>query len=125
MLTFIRGQDLLQAVDKFVRIEIPALPRPTIEAVRGERRPWIKTLNDTSPTGPVILRLARPLRADEESISETKYRERIRLYHTAGILPGYQDAFWLKETNTNYPNRHEPRFKDSSAKLSSTSPVSL
>lgn len=104
MLTFIRDQDPLQAVNKLVRIEIPALSYPSIEELRGKRRLWIANFGDMSQRGPVILRLARPVRADEESIDTATYFHRIKFYRDHGILLGYQQAMWLVKNQDELPD---------------------
>ena len=75
-----------------VTIAIPALPRPTLEELRG-KFDWIKSIErDMSPTEAVTLRLGTVLRPGENSINGQEYE--CRLASVTGLL-GYQQLQWL------------------------------
>lgn len=64
-----------------ITVEIPALPRPTLEELQ-EKFPWIKSIRrDSSPTEVVTLKLGY---------------ER-RLVSSPNMVLGYQQAVWLIE----------------------------
>ena len=83
-------------------IEIPALPRPTLEQLQAKYS-WIKKIDrDISPTGPITLTLATVLGANENSSINGKEYER-RLQPSVSRLLGYQHWEWLMEHQNEYP----------------------
>jgi hypothetical protein len=78
-----------------LRIEIPALPRPTLEELQEEHpKMGIKSIRrDTSPIGPVSLGLGTVLNPEEFKIKGVEYV--LRLAPIRNILFGYQHSVWL------------------------------
>ena len=84
-------------------IDIPALPRPTIAKLQA-KFPWIKSIErDTSPTGPVTLKLGTVLRPGEERINGDEYERRL-LTQKLDIALGYQQWNWVFEHQSEYPD---------------------
>ncbi len=75
-------------------VQIPALPRPTLEQLQAED-PWIRRIErDCSPTQAVTMKLATVLGVGEtSSISGAEYERRLAP-HLAD-LHGYQQLKWL------------------------------
>lgn len=86
----------VEVVDFFTRIEdftiqLPALPRPTVEELQT-RWSWIREIkSNLSPTQPVTMELGTLLHTDEEKISGNEYHSR------RGSTPylGFQQGVWL------------------------------
>ena len=96
-----RAEDFFRYPEDLV-IQIPALPRPTFDELR-RKFSWIKKIErDTSPTGPVTLRFATILRADETSPVSVKEYER-RIAPALPRLLGYQHCKWLTTHQDEYP----------------------
>ena len=82
-------------------IHIPALPRPTLEELR-KIFPRIKEIDrDTSPTGPITLRLGTVIRFSGEQIDYAEYEQRIA--SKLDVLLGFQQAEWLQEHRWEFP----------------------
>ena len=95
------GEEFLRPTGEF-SIEIPALPRPTLEQLQAKYS-WIKKIDrDISPTGPITLTLATVLGANENSSINGKEYER-RLQPSVSRLLGYQHWEWLMEHQNEYP----------------------
>ncbi|MDE2079700.1 MAG: hypothetical protein KGI73_04965 [Patescibacteria group bacterium] len=81
-------------------IQVPALPRPTLEELKAKY--GIKSIErDTSPVEPVTLNLAAVLRANESSIDENVYEERLAPH--LPLLLGYQHCQWLLKHQLEFP----------------------
>lgn len=82
-------------------IELPALPRPTLEGLQALYL-WIRSIEyDESPTEAVTLQLGTFLRPGEERINGAEY-ERRRKPHLVSCL-GRQHALWLVEHQDELP----------------------
>lgn len=82
-------------------IQIPALPRPTLEQLQ-KRYSFIKSIEaDDSPTEPVTLVLGTVLRPDEKSINGMEYEYRLR---SLDGKFGYQQGEWLVLHQDEYPD---------------------
>lgn len=85
-----------------VAIQIPALPRPTIEQLQ-EKFSWIKSIErDTSPVEAIVLNLGTVLYPNEERIDDTEYERRIA--PKIAVSLGYQHARWLAEHQDAFPD---------------------
>ena len=83
-------------------IEIPALPRPTLEEVQT-KFVWIRSIErDTSPIDAVTLTLTTVLQSTEGSISDKEYERRLAPKHDQ--LLGFQHAVWLVEHQDEFPD---------------------
>lgn len=85
-----------------VTIQIPALPRPTLEVVQGKLS-WVKSIepgSDTSTEEAVTLKLYTVLQGEETSIDGDEYER--RLIAQTGKL-GFQQALWLEEHQAESP----------------------
>jgi len=81
-------------------IQIPALPRPTLEQFQAKSS-WIKEIEcDNSPTGPVTLKLINVLQDGEEQLSGQEFEQRLK--DLTGQL-GYQQFEWLVANQDKYP----------------------
>ena len=86
-------RDCFRFTNDEVVIQIPALPRPTLEVLTA-RYPLIVSIErDDSPECPVTLRLATVLKSDEDSIDGPTYEQ--RLASRRSILLGLQHRDWL------------------------------
>ena len=82
-------------------IEIPALPRPTLEELQAKHS-WIKKIErDVSPTGPVTLTLATVFDVNANGINGKEYER--RLSGNLSRLLGYQQREWLMEHQKEHP----------------------
>ncbi len=83
-------------------LQIPTLPRPTLAELKA-KFDWIKSIErDTSPTGPVTLKLATVFRPYEtKSINGAEYERRFAPKHK--VLLGYQQREWLIEHQKEFP----------------------
>jgi hypothetical protein len=82
-------------------IEIPALPHATLAEIQ-ETDSWVKAIErDTSPEGPVTLRLNTVLRPDEKAIDGKEYER--RLVTGPGIVLGYAHRKWLRKNQDKFP----------------------
>jgi len=81
-------------------LEIPARPRPTLEELQKEY-PWIKSIEDTSPEGPVRLKLITVLRPGESSIGGKEYEQRLVPIENDAL--GYQQLNWLIDNQDKVP----------------------
>lgn len=85
-----------------VTIQIPALPRPTIEELQ-EKFSWIKSIErDTSSVEAIVLNLGTVLCPNEERIDSTEYERRIA--PKLAVSLGYQHARWLVEHQGTFPD---------------------
>lgn len=98
-----------EATENFLRdaseftIEIPALPRPSLEELRKQYPCWVKSIErDTSPEIPVTLTLATVLRPGEKPIDGTEYER--RLAPKWNTLLGIQHWQWLLAHQDEYPS---------------------
>ncbi|OGZ52727.1 MAG: hypothetical protein A3B25_00840 [Candidatus Ryanbacteria bacterium RIFCSPLOWO2_01_FULL_48_26] len=95
-----------QAEDCFLEtneltIQIPALPRPTLEYLQTKYG-IMSIERDTSTTEPVILKLYTVLRPGEKnSISGPEYERRIAVRQNS--LLGYQHRNWVVENQGKFP----------------------
>jgi len=82
-----------------LKIQIPALPRPTLEELQG-RFGWIKSIHeDNSPTKASTMTLGTVLRLTEYRIDDEEYTRR-----REGLPSlGYQHGVWLAENQDNLP----------------------
>lgn len=96
----VSARDDFQFTDELT-IEIPALPRSTLEELK-ERYPWIaKIERDDSPEGPVTLRLATVLKSGEDSVDGATYER--RRAPKRGLLLGLQHRDWLLKNQDELP----------------------
>jgi len=97
----------VQLVDLFrdtgeLTIEIPALPRPTLEELQKEYSSIKSIERDTSPVEPVTLTLSIVLLPWEtNAISGVEYEHRIAAKHE--VLLGFQQRRWLVENQDKFP----------------------
>ncbi len=83
-----------------LRIEIPALPRPTLGELQ-KKYDFIRSIeSDDSPTEPVTLVLGTVLHSGESSINGTEYEYRLK---SIGGKFGYQQGIWLVEHQDELP----------------------
>ena len=103
---FVRNGFRMQMGDFFrltseLTIQIPALPRPTLEELQAKFN-WVKSIErDTSTTEATTLKLGTVLRTDETSINGKEYE--LRLAPKLNVLFGYQHATWLVENQDKSP----------------------
>ncbi len=91
-----------------LKIQIPAIPRPTLEELQ-RKYSWIKAIEfDNSPTEPVTLVLGTVFRSDENSINGREYEYRLR--SVEGKF-GYQQGLYLAKNQLVYPNFQKMRGK--------------
>jgi len=83
-------------------VQIPALPRPTLEQIQAKYS-WIASIErDTSPTDPVTLTLGTVLRPEEKgSITGAEYER--RLISKLDVALGYQHMEWLLAHQNEFP----------------------
>jgi hypothetical protein len=85
-------------------IEMPALKRPTLAELQAERSDIKDIIRDTSPEGPVTLKLGTVLRPEEtKSINGPEYQRRIAALRNAGRVLGWQHRKWLREHQDEHP----------------------
>jgi hypothetical protein len=105
---FIRNGFQMKANDFFretndLTIEIPALPRPTLDELRARGRfHRIESLYDISPTDKVTLVLGTVFNVDEKSTINSK-EFRFRIAAMSNINLGLQQATWLVENQDKFP----------------------
>lgn len=96
--------DFFHETGEGVTIQIPALPRPTLEQLRKEFS-WIREEEgierDTSPIEAVTFKLGTVLRPDEERIDGAEYER--RMVSKFDICLGYQHACWFVEHQDGFP----------------------
>src|SRR3989344_1711564 len=106
MTAFIRNGFRTQVGDFFhetgeLTIQIPALPRPTLEELQAKFN-WVKSIErDTSTTEATTLKLGTVIRTDETSINGKEYE--LRLAPKLNVLLGYQHTTWLVENQDKSP----------------------
>ena len=82
-------------------IQIPALPRPTLNELQAKYN-WIKFIKcDDSPEESVTLRLTIVLKSKENRIDGATYER--RLVPLKGQLLGFQHQQWLLEHQNEFP----------------------
>jgi len=82
-------------------VRIPALARPTLEALRS-KHDWIRSIEtDSSPVSPVTLVLGTFLRVGEGAIGGAEYE--CRRMPRIDVCLGYQQAAWLVEHQDEFP----------------------
>ena len=95
------NKDCFQFTDERCVIQVPALPRPTLEELKA-RYSWIERIErDDSPVCPVTLRLATVLKSGEDSINGATYERRLVPRHS--MLLGLQHRDWLVANQNNLP----------------------
>ncbi|MEK7507851.1 MAG: hypothetical protein AAB602_02080 [Patescibacteria group bacterium] len=82
-------------------IQIPALPRPTLEELQKDRSNIKSIKRDTSTTEPTILKLYTVLRPTENSINGTEYERRILVRQNS--LLGFQHRNWVRDHQDEHP----------------------
>lgn len=103
---FIRNGFRVSVTDYFretgeLAIQIPALPRPTLEGLQ-EKYSWVKKIErDTSVAMAATLRLKSVLAADEKNINGGEYEKRIA--PKLNVALGYQHAEWLVQHQDEFP----------------------
>lgn len=82
-------------------INLPALPRPTLDELQKQYS-WITSIErDTSPESPVTLTLATVLKPGERYIDSTEYER--RLAPKPDVLLGFQHQQWLLTRQDEFP----------------------
>lgn len=106
----LRGdKDCFRLTDDDVVIQIPALPRPTLDELKA-RYSWIERIErDDSPTEAVTLRLATVLKSDEGLVIGTVYAR--RLVPKRPILLGIQHRDWLLANQDNPETIPDPKVR--------------
>jgi len=95
------NKDCFQFTDERCVIQVPALPRLTLEELKA-RYSWIERIErDDSPVCPVTLRLATVLKSGEDSINGATYER--RLVPRRSMLLGLQHRDWLVANQNNLP----------------------
>ena len=95
------NKDCFQFTDERCVIQVPALPRLTLEELKA-RYSWIERIErDDSPVCPVTLRLATVLKSGEDSINGATYERRLVPRHS--MLLGLQHRDWLVANQNNLP----------------------
>lgn len=103
----IKYRDSFRETGEFT-FQIPALKRPTLEELQKED-PWIASIErDTSPEGPVTLKLVTVLRSGEDSIGGEKYEQRLAPVTNDAL--GYQQRNWLIDNQDKVPARVRGKF---------------
>lgn len=105
MTEFIRGGfevpiDFFRETEE-VTIDIPALPRPSLEELQAKFSGVKGIKRDTSPTRTVAMRLGTVLRPNDERIDGPEYER--RLAPQLDLALGYQQAAWLIERYGSSP----------------------
>ena len=105
------GNTGLFAVQPGIAIATPACLYATLDHIRSDQlRPWAEKFVDTSCTQAGILRFARVVRPEEESIKRAEYQCRLDIAASLGVMfPGWSQAEWLYETFDSIPPEQGPQ----------------
>ncbi len=95
----------LFGVDPEIRILVPRMRRTTLKHAK-EGRPWMSSLGHNSPIGGGEIRVARVVRAQEESISADELEERLRDASELGVtFPGWAEGEWMYDHFIEIPRQ--------------------